>query len=154
MQISKIDKLWLWYSETLWKTSKKLHVSIESYINCYKKKKTIYEIIHNISVFLLFTDFPLTHQNIGVTRMNLLQQNEPRGLPFSIFVLYNLFGNTTCWSNYWYFWPLTLWILWKSKIRVTSSNPRVGRLKARIAWLKARVGRLKARAEAIKPRLR
>ena len=64
---------------------------------------------------------------------------------------------------------------WKSKTRVTSSNPRVtssnprvrrlkarvarlkvrvGRLKARVGGLKARVRRLKARVEAIKPRLR
>ena len=51
--------------------------------------------------------------------------------------------------------------LWKSKTRVTSSNPRVkrlkeqfARLKAWVEWLKGRVSRLKARVEAIKPRVK
>ena len=51
--------------------------------------------------------------------------------------------------------------LWKSETRVTSSNPRLRRLKARVARLKARVVRLKARVrrlkarfETIKPRVR
>ena len=57
---------------------------------------------------------------------------------------------------------------WKSKTRVTSSNPRVTssnpqvtssnprvrRLKARVARLKARVGRLKARVGRLKTRVR
>ena len=43
---------------------------------------------------------------------------------------------------------------WKSKTQVTSSNPRVRRLKARVVRLKARVARLKARVEAIKPRVK
>ena len=50
---------------------------------------------------------------------------------------------------------------WKSKTRVTSSNPqvtssssRVRRLEARVGRLKARVRILKARVEAIKPRVR
>ena len=41
---------------------------------------------------------------------------------------------------------------WKSKIRVTSSNQRVRRLKTRVAKLKARVGRSKARVKRLKTR--
>ena len=41
----------------------------------------------------------------------------------------------------------------KHELRVTSSNPRVRRLKARVARLKAPVRRLNARFEAIQPRV-
>ena len=55
--------------------------------------------------------------------------------------------------------------MWKSKTRVTdyklrsdigvtSSNPRVKRVKARVVRLKVRVRRLKARVETIKPRVK